>query len=528
MNMDLSSLSDDQSLSKQQVVSLFNQLEEKYQAQIDYLEEQNRLLRNELFGRRSEKDIVFDPNQLPLFAQPAIAPEAQEDAEPISVSSHQRKKRGRKRLPEHLERVDIIHDLSEQEKMCSCGHQMDRIGQDECEKLDYIPAKVRALRHIRLKYACKHCEGVEDDGATVKIAPVPAQLIPKSNATAGLLAHLFTSKFADGLPLYRQQKIFARMGCDLSRSTMANWAIETSKRCQPLMELLQQEIRSGPLINVDETTLQVLKEPGRHNTSKSYMWIYRGGDLDRPALVYQYHPSRSGQVAADFIGKDYKGYVQSDAFSGYDRMEENPGIVHLGCWAHARRKFFDVIKVKKKIRSKRNPKTLADEALIYIKGLYRIEKQARVQELTPEQIVTLRQKEAKPILDKFKTWLEAKKPIVPPKSLLGKAIDYALSNWKRLIVYIEDGRLKPDNNAAENAIRPFVVGRKNWLFAGHPRGAEASATFFSLIETAKANGLEPYAYLRYVFENLPLIENEDDYRSLLPQYVDKNLISRAQ
>jgi transposase len=535
MNLDLSGLSDSQSLSKQQVLLLVNQIvekhqiqEEKYQAQIDYLEEQNRLLRNELFGRRSEKDVCPDHNQLTLFTPGVEAVEADQDPEPITVSSHQRKKRGRKRLPEHLERVDIVHDLKEHEKMCACGNQLECIGQDECEKLDYIPAKVRVLRHIRLKYACKHCEGVYDDGPTVRIAPVPAQLIPKSNATAGLLAHLFTSKFADGLPLYRQEKIFARMGLELSRSTMANWAIEASQRCRPLIGMLQQEIRSGPLINVDETTFQVLKEPGRRNTSKSYMWVYRGGDPDRPALVYQYHPGRNGQVAVDFIGKDYQGYIQSDAFSGYDRLEKYSGIVQLGCWAHVRRKFVDVIKVKKKIRSNlKNPKSLADEAVDYIRGLYRIEKHARQQELSPEQIVELRQAEARPILDKFKTWLEAKKPIVPPKSLLGKAIDYALSNWPRLIVYIEDGRLKPDNNAAENAIRPFVVGRKNWLFAGNPRGAEASATFFSLIETAKANGLEPYAYLRYLFETLPLIEDGDDYRRLLPQYLDKDLIGRA-
>ena len=533
MNVDLSGLSDDQSLSKKQVISLLNQLEEKfevqeekYQAQIDYLEEQNRLLRNELFGRKSEKRVAFDDTQMPLFTQPEAEPIAEEDPQPIDVSSHQRKKRGRKRLPEHLERVDIVHDISEQEKMCGCGNRKDQIGQDECEKLDYIPAKVRVLRHIRLKYACKHCEGVEDDGPTIKIAPVPAQLIPKSNATAGLLSHLFTSKFADGLPLYRQEKIFSRMGLELSRSTMANWAIEASKRCRPLIGLLQKEIRSGPLINVDETTLQVLKEPGRRNTSKSYMWVYRGGVIDRPSLVYQYHPSRSGQVAIDFIGSDYRGYVQSDAFIGYDRMEQYPGIVHLGCWAHVRRKFYEVIKVKKKIRSNRkNPKTLADEALVYITNLYRIEKHAREHQMGPEQIKKLRQAETRPILDKFKEWLDTKKPIVPPKSLLGKAIDYALKNWQRLIVYIEDGRLKPDNNAAENAVRPFVVGRKNWLFAGHPRGAEASATFFSLIETAKANGLEPYAYLRYLFENLPLIENEDEYRSLLPQYVDKGLFN---
>ena len=373
MNLDLASISDDQSLSKKQVILLLNQLEEKYQAQIDYLEEQNRLLRNELFGRSSEKGVCPNHNQLTLFTQTVCPDQIEPDPEPVTVSSHQRKKRGRKRLPEHLERVDVVHDLKEHEKMCACGHPMERIGQDECEKLDYIPAKVRVLRHIRLKYACKHCEGVEDDGPTVRIAPVPAQLIPKSNATAGLLAHLFTSKFADGLPLYRQQKIFARMGLELSRSTMANWAIEASIRCRPLIDMLQREIRSGPLINVDETTLQVLKEAGRKNTSKSYMWIYRGGDPESPSLVYQYHPSRGGQVAADFIGTDYQGYVQSDAFSGYERLETYPGIVQMGCWAHVRRKFVDVIKVKKKIRSNgKNQKTLADEAVDYIRDLYRL------------------------------------------------------------------------------------------------------------------------------------------------------------
>ncbi len=516
MYLELESLPDNESISKQQVLALVGHIEEKHQAQIDYLEEQLRLLRNELFGRKSEKPTREDRDQLLLFA-PSDAPvpsDPDTEEEQVSVSSHSRKKRGRKPLPEHLPRVDVIHDLNEEDKMCGCGHLMSRIGQDECEKLDYIPAKVQVERHIRYKYACKHCEGVESDGPTIKIAPLPAQLLPKSNATAGLLAHIFTSKFTDALPLYRQQKIFARIGLDLSRSTMANWGIETACRCRLLIDLLAQEIRGGPLINVDETTLQVLKEPGRRNTSKSYMWLYRGGPIDKPALVYQYAPSRSGQIAEDFIG-DYQGFIQSDAFAGYDRFEKKPGIRLMGCWAHARRKFVAVVKAKKKIRSKRNPKGLADEAVAFISRLYRIEKQAREQKLSFDQIGKLRQEKALPVLKQFKQWLDDKKPIVPPKSLLGKAIGYSLDNWQRLIVYVEDGRLKPDNNAAENAIRPFVVGRKNWLFAGHPRGAESGATFFSLIETAKANGLEPYAYLKYVFEKLPLTD-EKDYPKLLP------------
>ena len=515
MVLDIENLPEDGLISKQQLLSIVTQFDEK----LKYLEEQNRLLRQALFGRKSEKPIVEDRYQMPLFDTPleeqVSGPD--DEKEQITVTSHSRKKRGRKPLPENLPRVDVIHDLDEAERMCPCGHQMSRIGQDQCEKLDYIPAKLQVLRHIRYKYACKHCEGVDSDGPTVKIAPGPIQLIPKSNATAGLLAHIFVSKFADALPLYRQQKMFARLGLDLSRSTMANWGIEVAERCRPLMDLFEKEIRGGPLINVDETTLQVLKEPGRRNTSKSYMWLFRGGVPHKPAVVYRYDPSRSGQVAESFIG-DYQGYVQSDAFSGYNRLERKPGIRLLGCWAHARRKFVDVAKVKKKIRSKRKkPKGLAEEALDFIGQLYRIEKQALEQHLSLDQIVQLRQDEAVPILDQFKLWLDEKAPAVPPKSLLGKAIAYSLDNWQRLIIYVEDGRLKPDNNAAENAIRPFVLGRKNWLFAGHPRGAQAGATFFSLIETAKANGLEPYAYVRYLFENLPLIENQEGYRSLMPQ-----------
>jgi transposase len=525
MNMDLSSLGDDRNISKKDVLLFLQNQQEKYQLRIDYLEEQLRLLRNELFGRKSEKPPRQDQDQIPLFGEPEQQKEAdlpEQKEKTVDVPAHRRKKGGRKPLPENLPRVDVVHDISDEEKMCACGHMMSRIGHDECEKLDYIPAKIQVIRHIRPKYACKHCEGVESDGPTVKIAPPAIQLIPKSIATEGLLAHIFTSKFADGLPLYRQQKIFARHGLELSRSTMAGWAIEASNRCRPLMELLAAEIRGGPVINVDETTLQVLKEPGRRNTSKSYMWLYRGGLPEKPVLVYQYASIRSGQVAQDFIG-DFEGYLQADAFSGYDRFEKNSKIRLMGCWAHARRKFFDVVKAKKKIRSKsKNPKSLADEALSFIKELYKIEKQAREKEMDRSEIYQLRQEQAVDVLDNFEQWLDEKSPIVPPKSLLGKAIAYARNNWSRLTVYVEDGLLKPDNNAAENAIRPFVVGRKNWLFAGHPRGADANATFFSLIETAKANNLEPYSYLRYIFEQLPQT-NESDYTKLLPINIDRKV-----
>jgi len=522
MNLDLKNLPDDASLPKEIVISLVAELEVKYQEKIHYLEEQLRLFKNELFGRSSEKRQVPQPDQLPLFTgdDEHAAESKPASDETIVIAAHSRKKRGRKPLPEDLPRVDIIHDLSEEEKLCGCGQCKSCIGQEVSEKLDYIPARVQVERHIRLKYACKNCEGVEDDGPTVVIAPAPEQLIPKSNATAGLLAHIAVSKFADAVPLYRQQKIFDRLGVDLSRAVMSQWMVKAAQNCSGLLDLLQNELLSGPLINIDESPFQVLNEPGRRNTSKSYMWVYRGGLPDRPVLLYQYQRTRSGRTALNFL-QDYHGYIQSDDFSGYDHLDQNPHIVHLGCWAHSRRKFIKVVKVRKKHRSKRtDPKSLADEALDYIGDLYQIEKEAKRLELDVFGIYQLRQEKAKPLLEKFKQWLDAKQPLTPPKSLLGKAISYTLTNWKKLIIYLEDGRLRPDNNLVENAIRPYVVGRKNWLFSGSPDGAMASATFFTLIETAKANGLEPYAYLRHIFEKLPLAKTEQDLRDLLPQNID--------
>jgi transposase len=526
MNLDVTKLPDDAAELKEFFVSYCTQLEQKHQTQIDYLEERIRLLQNELFGRKSEKVIVDPPDQKLLFDTPAAEPSVPDSStdDLIIIPEHGRKKRGRKPLPEDLPRIEVVHDIPDEQKQCQCGQMLSRIGEDTCEKLDYVPAKVRVIRHIRPKYACRSCEGTDDDGPTVKIAPPPVQLIPKSNATEGLLAHLIVSKFADGLPLYRQQKIFARLGVDLSRSTMAGWVVKAYRECIPLLNLLAEEIRSGPLINVDETPLQVLKEPGRANTTKSYMWLYRGGPPDRPGLLYQYHPTRSGKAASDFLG-DYEGYVQSDAFSGYEQLSQKKGICQVGCWAHARRGFVKVIKAKKKNRSKHAPRSLADEAMQFIINLYKVEREGHG--LPPEELCQLRQKESKPILDAFEKWLDATKLITPPKGLLGKAIQYTLNNWDKLNVYIEDGRLKPDNNDAENAIRPFVIGRKNWLFAGHPNGAEAAAAFYSLVETAKANDLEPHSYLRYIFETLPLAETIEDYENLLPQHISKDLLSQS-
>ncbi len=440
--------------------------------------------------------------------EPALEDEPEEE---IHVPAHNRRKRGRKPLPEELPRVEVLHDIDDSDKTCACGCQLTRIGEEVSEQLDIIPAKMQVIRHIRPKYACKNCEGVEDDGPTVKIAPVPPRIIPRSIATPGLLAHILTAKFVDHTPFYRQEKQFQRLGVEISRTSMCGWAMQTATVCQPLLNLFIDEVLSSFVIQADETTLQVLQEPGRDPTTKSYMWIFRRGDPEKPVLIYQYHPTRGGDVAKAFL-RDFEGYVQTDGYVGYDFLDHEEKVRHIGCMAHARRKFMDVIKAQGK--DKKNGS--AQKALNFIRKLYRIEKEAREEGLSPDELYQVRQKESKPILDQFKNWLDGAVLRTPPKGLLGKAIAYTLNQWNRLVGYIEDGRLSIDNNMAENAVRPFVVGRKNWLFAGTPEGAEASALLYSLIETARANKLEPYAYLRFIFEKLPTAEALQDYEAMLP------------
>lgn len=488
--------------------------------EIEFLHEQLRLLRQQLFGRKSEKLTALDNGQLPLFNEPVEATNEKPDTpEEIVVPEHSRKKGFRKPLPEHLPRVEIIHDVTPEEKLCGCGNDKHQIGEEVAEQLDIIPARAQVLRHIRPKYACRVCEGVEDEGPTVVIAPPPAQIIPKSMASPGLLAHIHVTKFADAVPFYRQEGQFRRLGIEINRTSMCNWAMLVAEACGPLMELHRREIRSGPSINADETTVQVLDEPGRDPTQKSYMWVFRGGTEEHPVLEFVYHPTRDRAFAREYLS-GYKGYVQTDGYVAYDFLDQQEGVTHLGCWAHVRRKFAEVIKAAGNLRSKKKT-GLAEEAIAMIGALYRLESLAREKELGPEEIFQLRQGQAKPLVNQFHDWLDKHQRAVPPKSLLGKAFNYAVGQWQRLEAYLQDGRLRMDNNLAENAIRPFVVGRKNWLFSGNAAGAKASGIIYSLIETAKANGLEPYWYLRHLYEKLPLAKNEEDLRALLPSGIDR-------
>ena len=497
---------------------------ERNLSRIEYLEERIRILTHALFGRKSEKLAPPEEelHQLHLFNEAEVLVESEKE-ESFTVPAHIRKKPKRKPLPADLPRVEVVHDISDEEKVCGCGEQLSKIGEEVSEKLDIIPAKIRVIRHIRFKYACKACEGVQTEGPTVKIAPPEPEMIPKGIATAGLLAHIAVSKYQDALPLYRQEKIFLRHGLDLSRSTMAGWMVRSAESCRPLMDLLEKELLLGPLVNADETPVQVLNEPGRENATQSYMWVFRGGNPFKPVILFRYHPTRSGDVPREIL-KGYQGYLQTDAFSAYEGIEkEMPGIVLVGCFAHARRNFVKVIAARG-AEAKKKPGS-AEVALEYIRKLYAIEKITRNSGLSPPEMVELRKEKAKPILDEFHEWLKKKATQTPPKGLLGKAVSYALNHWPKLIRYLQNEHITPDNNLAENAIRPFVIGRKNYLFMGHPNGAHAAATLYSLIETAKANGLEPYQYLRYLFEKLPYAQNDEDYKALLPQNLTAEMLA---
>ena len=489
----------------------------KQALEIDFLKEQIRLLVTQKYAKKSEKRGFGDlPGQLNFFEGPEDQPDNEKAPEKITIPEHTRKKTGRKPLPESLPREEVIHDIPEAQKQCQCGATLSRIGEEVSEQLNYIPAKLEVIRHIRPKYACKSCEGTETEGATVKIMPPPKQIIPKSIASAGLLAYIIIAKFVDALPFYRQEKQFSRLGYEVSRTNMANWTIHLGKTLKKLLELLRQSVLSGPLIQMDETRVQVLKEKGRSPTSKSYMWVMRGGTSKNPVIFFEYRATRSAMVARELLGP-YQGAIQTDGYAGYNFINYAPEKEHAECWAHARRKFSDVLKATNKYQKKKAKKGHASQALDFISQLYQIEKEAKEQELPDLQKVNLRQEKSKPVLDAFYAWLKSIENKTPPKGLLGKAINYTLNRWEQLTIYLKHGFVPIDNNLAENAIRPFVVGRKNWLFRDTVPGAVANARLYSLIETAKANNLNPAEYLKMLFGQLPYAENEDQLKQLLPQ-----------
>lgn len=476
-----------------------------FHARLLELYEQIRLARQRQFGRRSEAH----PGQLGLFDEAevtaAAAPETSDTVElpPSATKPSTARRRGKRQpLPAELPRIDVIHDVPEAERTCACGTPLVEVGEEVSEQLDIIPMQVRVLRHIRKRYGCPQ-------GHTAPVtAPVPPQVLPKSNASNDLLALLLTTKYVDGLPLARFEYVLGRAGVIVPRQTLARWVIGAAQALQPLANLLRDTLLSADLIHMDETPVQVLKEPGRAAAAKSYMWVQRGGPPGQAVILFDYDPSRSGQVPLRLLA-DWQGYLMTDGWEAYAAVVVQQALTHLGCWVHVRRYFLDAAKVLPPGRCGH-----ARQALDYIARLYAIEKAHR--ESSPEARAAARHTHSRAVLDELRHWLDAVRPTVPPSTLLGKALHYLHQQWPRLVRFLERGDLPLDNNPAENAIRPFVVGRKAWLFADTPAGAHASALIYSLVETAKANGLEPYLWLHHVLRRLPTATTVEHFEALLP------------
>ena len=489
----------------------------EYQYKYLEIKEQYDLLIYKRFARSAEQ-LLEDEKQPPLFTEETKQPEANEEVpeELQTVKSFKRKKGGRKPLSANLKRRPRVIDIPEDEKTCACGANLTRIGEEISEKLVIIPPQIYVDQIVRPKYACLECEGTEDeDEPAVRIAPVEPAIIPKSIATPSVLATIFTQKFEMHLPYYRQEKQFEQLGARISRQDMSNWQQKVHEKLEPLFALLKKIVKSGPIMKMDETEVQVIGEEERSDTQKSYMWLALGGPVDKIVIWYEYHSTHAAYDAREFL-EGYRGYLQTDGYIGYDSaVKDMPGIIQVGCFAHARRKFFEAAKISSKSLS-------AEEGIKYIRNLYTIENELRNKNMDGGIFLSERKARAGPVLEKFKAWLLKRKDEVLESSLLGKAVYYSLAQWDKMVAYLESPYLTPDNNACENAIRPFVVGRKNWLFCQSVDGAKSSCGMFTLIGTAKQNGLVPYKYLMAVFEKAPLALTPEDWEKLLPWNIFKS------
>ena len=504
------------------------ELTQKYQETQDKYEK----LRRMHFSSSSEKQTAKDDDQPNLFDEAeaftdgkidATALQVESETEDSAASTKTKKKPGRKPLPAHLERQEIIHDLSEAEKTCPCcGKARPAMGDERSEEVDIIPAKAVVKVHVRKKYGECDCQGFIDAGlpAVVK-APGPVKIIKGGLFTNDTIALILAAKYADAIPLARAVKIFARSGIEMSRATLCNQVLQVGKRIGPLLDLMWTDARGSPVIRMDETRVQVLKEPDKPPQSQSYMWVTYAYRDRKPILLFRYHPGREGAIAWRMLD-GFSGYLQTDGYSGYKSVGERDGIVHIACWAHIRREFksaFDLPDADK---------PLIQQILDQIARLYRIESELRSRlvtddlpnRLTEDEFMAERKRRAGAQMARIELWLDEQTMAVAPKSPLGKAIAYAKGQFNRAKRFVDHFLLTPDNNPVENAIRPFVVGRKGWMFCDTPRGAHASAGIYSLVETAKANGLEPFTYLCRLMNELPLATDETALRKLLPYAVN--------
>jgi transposase len=499
-----------------EVVEEKNKIIQHKETTIQQLLEALRLNRYRLYGAKSEK---YNPDQLELepgvfneASTPENIEEIESAEEDITVAAHVRKRTpGRKPLPKEFPRYQIIHDLTDEQKQCSCGHTLSCFGEEKTEQLEIVPLKVYVIEHIEKKYCCKQCED------TVRQAKKPIQPIPKSIAAPGLLAHVLASKFLYHLPLYRQEQQFQRLGIDIARNTLSLWVIRCAGLFETLEKIMVDEMLTYDIAYSDESRVQVLKEKDRAAELLSWMWQFSGGPPDKFSFIYRYDMSRGHEVPLAFFD-DFKGFLHCDGFSAYELLsKKNKDITLSGCLYHARRKFIEANKGNK------TKSGIAYQVLDIIQKLAKLEE--HIKPFPPDERKLQRQEKAKPLLNKLHALLKEKQPKVPPKSLLGEAIAYTLNQWSKLLVYLEDGRIENNNNRSERGFKAFATGRKNWMFCDSVEGAIAAARIYSFIETCKHHGIDPYYWFAYVLKKLPSCQTLEELEALLPYNIDKALLN---
>jgi len=471
-------------------------------AEIQWLKEQLGLAKHRLFAPSTEKTPVGQEAMLFNEAQACAAAEVPEPASE-TITYTRRKFAGQRELNlAGLPVEEILYDLPENEQVCpQCDGALHEMGADVRNEIKIIPASITVVRHIRTKYTCRHCQN-HDLKTPVLTASMPTPAFPNSLASASAVAHIMIQKFVEGVPLYRQEQSFSRLGFSLSRQTMANWMLVGADWLKPVYARMKWHLLKRDIAHADETTLQVLQEAGRSAQSTSYMWLYRSGRDGPPIVLFDYQTTRAGAHPSAFL-KGFRGFLHVDGYAGYEGLF---GVTLVGCWAHARRKFMEAINVLPAPERKKGG-TAAHKGLDFCNQLFEIERD--LHEVTPQERLAGRKQRSRVVLAQFRAWLDEISVSVLPKFKLGEAITYCVNQWRKLNAFLQDGRLELDNNRSERAIKPFVIGRKNWLFATSQAGARSSATIYSLVETAKENGLNPLSYLTYLLERLPNINLKD-------------------
>jgi len=478
---------------------------EKYILKLEHenarLHETVAYLTKKLYGRSSEKTSILNLGEMSLFDEAEVEanPRAPEpDLQQVTNYRRKKFKGQREELLKDIPHIKKLCSLAEEDRFCErCGTPLCSVGEEFIRtEIEFIPAEIRVIDYYRETFECRPCRKAGE--SYMEKSPMPYPVIQHSMASPTTVAWVMHQKYVNALPLYRQEKEWETLGVSLSRSTLANWIIVASRDwLAPLVNRLHEALLTERYIHCDETTLQVMQEVGRKNTTTSYMWVYSSGQYSKyPIRIFEYQPGRNGCYPRKFL-EGFQGFLHSDAYSGYNKV---PGVTRCFCWSHQRRYFVDALP-----KDTKGPEaTFASQGIEYCNKLFEIEK--NLKDLSDEKRKNERLKQEKPILDAFWAWIESAKGQLLPKSKSAEAVNYALNHKDGLMNYLLDGNCSISNNLVENSIRPFTVGRRNWLFSGSPRGAAASAIAYSIVETAKANGLNPYKYLKFIFSELPGVQ----------------------